>query len=113
MKKAEKISVNNRAFTLIEVLVALFIISGVFFTVLSTYSYHLNVFDRKKDELKLVLVAKEKLFLFRNNKLKQLEGEEEGIKYQIVSEDAELGLKKVVSRTFTKDEEVVLYDYVR
>ncbi len=113
MKKAEKALTNKKGFTLIEVLVALFIISGVFITILSTYSYHIGVFDSKKDNLKLVLVAKEKAFLYKTGKLKQLEGVDDGIKYQIFVQDAELGLKKIVSKAYTKTEEVVMYDYFK
>jgi len=113
LRKAGKISVNKKAFTLIEVLVALFIISGVFIAILSSYSYHISVFDSKKDELKLVLVAKEKAFLYKTGKLKQLKGDEDGVRFKVTVQDAELGLKKVVSKAYTKNEEVVLYDYVR
>lgn len=100
-------------FTLIEVLVALFIVAGVFVTILSTFSYHITVFNRKKDELKLVLLAKEKIYQYKTGKLKQLEGVEDEIKYLVILQDAELGLKKVVSKAYTKDEEVTLYDYVK
>ncbi|GAB4433545.1 MAG: hypothetical protein OHK0040_04130 [bacterium] len=102
-----------KGFTLIEVLVALFIVASVFVTILSTFSYHISLFERKKDELKLVLIAKDKIYQYKTGKLKQLEGEEEGIKYQVLVQDAELGLKKVISKAYTKDEEVELYDYFK
>lgn len=111
MNKAIEKKKNKDGFTLIEVLVALFIVAGVFLAILSTFSYHITVFDRKKDELKLVLVAKEKIYQYKTGKLKQLEGEEDGVKYQITVQDAELGLKKVISRAYKGDEEVILYDY--
>lgn len=109
MKKITK----SKGFTLIEVLVALFIVASIFVTILSTFSYHISIFERKKDELKLVLIAKEKIYLYKTGKLKQLEGEEDGIKYQVLLQDAELGLKKIISKAYTKDEEVELYDYFK
>lgn len=114
MQKADKTLVNSKkGFTLIEVMVALSIIAGVFVTILSTFSYHINLFDRKKDELKLVLMAKEKLYLYKMGKQKDQEGEDNGITFQIKIEDVEFGLKKVICRSYTKDEEVTLYEYVK
>lgn len=114
LRKANKILTRNkRGFTLIEVMVALSIIAGVFVTILSTFSYHINLFDRKKDELKLVLIAKEKLYLYKMGKQKDQEGEDNGIKFQIEIEDAEFGLKKIICRSYTKDEDVTLYEYVK
>ena len=87
----------HRGFTLIEVLVALAVVSGVFLMVLTSFSYHIDIFDRKKDSLKLVLQAKENLYLYRTGKLIELEGTKDGIEYEVKTEDMEYHLKKVTS----------------
>lgn len=113
LKKGRKVLANNKGFTLIEVLIALFIVSGVFVTILSSFSYHIDIFTGKKDELRVVLVAKEKLFLYKNGKLKELTGDDNGIKYKITVSDGDFGLKKIISRAYTKKESVELLDYVK
>lgn len=102
-----------KGFTLVEVLVALAVVSGVFLLVLTSFSYHIDIFDRKKDSLKLVLQAKESLYLYKTGKLREFEGTKEGIKYEIKVEDMEYDLKKVVSRTMSGKDEVLLLEYVR
>lgn len=105
--------IAHRGFTLIEVLVALAVVSGVFLMVLTSFSYHIDILDRKKDSLKLVLQAKENLYLYRTGKLIELAGTKEGIQYEIKTEDVEYHLKKVTSRTMSGKDEASLLEYMR
>lgn len=50
-----------RGFTLLEVLVALAIMSGVILTTLVSFNYHLGIVIRDKDESTAVLLARGKL----------------------------------------------------
>jgi len=102
-----------KGFTLIEVLVALAVVSGVFLLVLTSFSYHIDIFGRKKDSLKLVLQAKENLYLYRTGKLIELEGTKDGIDYEIKTEDAEYHLKKVISMARSGRDEASLLAYMR
>ncbi|MBI5632925.1 MAG: type II secretion system protein [Nitrospirae bacterium] len=102
-----------KGFTLIEVLVALAVVSGVFLLVLTSFSYHIDIFGRKKDGLKLVLQAKENLYLYKTGRLKELEGTKNGIDYEIKTEDMEYHLKKVTSMTRSGRDESSLLIYMR
>jgi len=102
-----------KGFTLLEVLVALAVVSGVFLLVLTSFSYHIDIFSRKKDSLKLVLQAKENLYLYRTGKLKELEGTKDGIEYEIKTEDAEYHMKKVTSTARSGKDEASLLAYMR
>jgi prepilin-type N-terminal cleavage/methylation domain-containing protein len=102
-----------KGFTLIEVLVALAVVSAVFLLVLTSFSYHIDIFGRKKDSLKLVLQAKENLYLYRTGKLKELEGTKDGIVYEIKAEDMEYHLKKVTSMARSGKDEASLLAYMR
>ena len=104
---------KTKGFTLIEVLVALAVVSGVFLLVLTSFSYHIDIFDRKQDNLRLVLLAKENLYLYRAGKLIELEGTKNGMQYQIITEDVEYNLRKVTSRVRSGRDEVSLFAYVR
>lgn len=103
----------QKGFTLIEVLVALAVVSGVFLLVLTSFSYHIDIFDRKKDSLKLVLQAKENLYLYKSGKLSELAGSKEGISYEIKVEDMEYHLKKVSSKVRSGKNEISLLEYIR
>jgi len=103
----------KKGFTLIEVLVALAVVSGVFLLVLTSFSYHIDVFDRKKESLKLVLQAKENLYLYRTGKLTELEGTKDGIAYEIKTEDTEYQLKKVTSTARSGKDEASLLEYMK
>lgn len=48
-------------FTLLEVMIALAIIAGVVFTVISAVNYHLSIVARDREEGVAVLVARQKL----------------------------------------------------
>ena len=102
-----------KGFTLIEVLVALAVVSGVFLLVLTSFSYHIDIFDSKKDSLKLVLQAKENLYLYKTGKLIELAGTKDGIEYEIKTEDMEYHLKKVTSRASSGKDEALLLEYMR
>ncbi len=102
-----------KGFTLIEVLVALAVVSVVFLMVLTSFSYHIDIFGRKKDSLKLVLQAKENLYLYRTGKLIELEGTKDGIDYEIKTEDMQYHLKKVTSVTRSGKDEASLLTYMR
>lgn len=102
-----------KGFTLIEVLVALAVVSGVFLMVLTSFSYHIDIFGRKKDNLRLVLQAKENLYLYRTGKLIETEGTKDGIEYEIKTEEAEYKLRKVTSITRLGKDEVSLLVYMR
>lgn len=104
---------RTRGFTLIEVLVSLAIVSGVFLLVLTSFSYHLDIFGRKQDSLRLVLQAKENLYLYRSGKLIELEGTKGGIDYEIKTEDMEYHLKKVISIARLGKEEASLLVFMR
>lgn len=104
---------KQRGFTLIEVLVALAVVSGVFMLVLTSFSYHIDIFDRKKDSLKLVLQAKENLYLYKTGKLIELAGTKDGIQYEITTEDMEYHMKKVTSRAKSGKDEALLLEYMR
>lgn len=104
---------KQRGFTLIEVLVALAVVSGVFMLVLTSFSYHIDIFDRKKDSLKLVLQAKENLYLYKTGKLIELTGTKDGIQYEITTEDMEYHMKKVTSRAKSGKDEALLLEYMR
>ena len=104
---------SQKGFTLIEVLVALAIVSGVFLVALTSFSYHIDIFDRKKDSLKLVLQAKENLYLYKSGQLIELKGAKDGIEYEIKTEDMEYNLMKVTSRTMSGKDEASLLEYVR
>jgi prepilin-type N-terminal cleavage/methylation domain-containing protein len=103
----------KKGFTLIEVLVALAVVSGVFLMVLTSFSYHIDIFDRKKDNLKLVLQAKENLYLYKAGKLIELAGTRDGIQYEITTEDMEYQMKKVTSRARSGKDEALLLEYMR
>lgn len=102
-----------KGFTLIEVLVALAVVSGVFLLVLTSFSYHIDIFDRKKDNLRLLLQAKENLYLYRAGKLIELEGSKDGIDYAIKTEDTQYHLKKVTSVARAGRDEASLLVYMR
>jgi len=104
---------RRKGFTLIEVLVALAIVSGVFLMVLTSFSYHIDIFGRKKDSLRLVLQAKENLYLYRTGKLIELEGTKDGMEYEVKTEDAEYNLRKVTSTTRLGKDETSLLVYMR
>jgi hypothetical protein len=93
--------------------VALAVVSGVFLMVLTSFSFHIDIFDRKKDSLKLVLQAKENLYLFKTGKLIELAGTKKGIQYEITTEDMEYNMKKVTSRARAGKDEVLLLEYMR
>jgi prepilin-type N-terminal cleavage/methylation domain-containing protein len=103
----------KKGFTLLEVLVALSVVSGVFLLVLTSFSYHIDIFSRKKDSLKLVLRAKENLYLYKTGKLIELEGARDGIEYEIKTEDTEYQLKKVTSTARSGKDEASLLVYMR
>jgi len=103
----------DKAFTLIEVMVALFIVATTLVAVLSTFSYHLSVFDEKKDELKLILVAKENLYLFEKGNLSAKSGVKDNINYLITEEEFMLGIRKVISKAALGKNEVTLISYVK
>ena len=103
----------HRGFTLIEVLVALAVVSGVFLLVLTSFSYHIDIFDRKKDSLKLVLRAKENLYLYKTGKLIELAGTKDGVQYEVTTEDMEYQMKKVISRARSGKDEALLLEYMR
>lgn len=50
-----------RGFTLLEVMVALAIMAGVLMTVISSFSYHLGIATRDKEETVATLLARSKL----------------------------------------------------
>lgn len=102
-----------KGFTLIEILVALAVVSGVFLMVLASFSFHIDIFDRKKDNLKLVLRAKENLYHYKAGKLRELTGTTEGMHYVITVEEMEYHLKKVTSKVRSDRDEVVLLEYMR
>lgn len=104
---------RESGFTLIEVIVALAIVSGVFLVVLTSFSYHIGIFDSKKDNLKLVLQAKENLYLYRSGKLIELKGTKEGVQYEIKTEDMEYNLRKVTSNTRSGKDGASLLQYLR
>ncbi len=105
--------ITKKGFTLIEVLVSLAIVSGVFLLVLTSFSYHIDVFGRKQDSLRLVLRAKENLYLYRTGKLIELEGTKDGIAYEIKTEDMQYHFKKVTSMARSGRDEASLLVYVR
>ncbi len=110
----EKISmIKKTGFTLIEVMIALFIVTTTLVAVLTSFSYHLGVFNDKKDSLKLVLIAKENLYLYENNKLTEKTGQKENVSFSISEEDFIFGLKKVLSRASNGKNEVTLFSYVK
>ncbi len=111
--KARGINRSERAFTLIEVMVALFIVATTLVAVLSSFSYHLGIFEDKKDEIKLILVAKENLYLYEKGKLSAMTGVKENINYVVTEEEFMLGIKKVISRASYGKNEVTLFSYVK
>lgn len=50
-----------RGFTLLEVMVALAIMAGVLLTVITSFSHHLSVVGRDRDETVAILLARAKL----------------------------------------------------
>ena len=50
-----------RGFTLLEVMVALAIMAGVLLTVITSFSHHLSVVSRDRDETVAILLARAKL----------------------------------------------------
>ena len=52
---------DDHGFTLLEVMVALAIIAGTVFTVISAVNYHLSIMARDRDETAAVLLARQKL----------------------------------------------------
>lgn len=50
-----------RGFTLLEVLVALAIMSGVILTVIASFNYHLSIVMRDKSESSAILLARAKI----------------------------------------------------
>ncbi|MBI5073628.1 MAG: type II secretion system protein [Nitrospirae bacterium] len=104
---------KKKGFTLIEVLVSLAIVSGVFLLVLTSFSYHIDIFGRKKDSLRLVLQAKENLYRYRTGKLTELAGSKDGIEYEIKTEDMQYHLKRVTSVARSGRDEASLLVYMR
>jgi prepilin-type N-terminal cleavage/methylation domain-containing protein len=102
-----------KGFTLIEILVALAVVSGVFLMVLTSFSFHIDIFDRKKDNLKRVLQAKENLYRYRTGKLKEFTGIQDGMQYEITVEEMEFHMQKVTSKVRSGRDEAVLLEYMR
>lgn len=50
-----------KGFTLLEVMIALAILTGVVLTVITSYNYHLSILSRDRDETYAILLAREKL----------------------------------------------------
>jgi general secretion pathway protein I len=50
-----------KGFTLLEIMIALAIMTGVVLTVISSFNYHLSVVSREKEETIAVLLARAKL----------------------------------------------------
>lgn len=50
-----------KGFTLLEVMIALAIMAGVIFTVISSFNYHLGIVTRDREETVAVLLARAKL----------------------------------------------------
>ena len=104
---------SKNGFTLIEVLVALAVVSGAFLVILSTFSSHIRVFDGRQNELKLVLRSKENIYLYKTGKLKDLKGSRDGIDYNIQTELKEYNFTKVISTVKSGREEVSMIEYVK
>lgn len=105
--------IKRDGFTLIEVMVALFIVTTALLAVLTSFSYHLGIYNDKKDNLELILVAKENLYLYEKNKLTNKSGQKNNINFSIVEEEFSYDLKKVISKASNGKSEVVIYSYVR
>lgn len=52
---------HNGGFTLLEVMVALAIIAGTVFTVISAVNYHLSIAARDREETAAILLARQKI----------------------------------------------------
>ncbi|MCX7990620.1 MAG: prepilin-type N-terminal cleavage/methylation domain-containing protein [Proteobacteria bacterium] len=105
--------IKRNGFTLIEVMIALFIVTSALLAVLSSFSYHLGVYNEKKDNLKLILLAKENLYLYEKNKLPNKAGQRENISFSVVEEEYIFGLKKVLSKASNGKSEVTVFSYVK
>lgn len=113
LKRKRIFMIKRDGFTLIEVMVALFIVAVALTAILSSFSYHLGVYNDKKDNLELVLIAKENLYLYEKNKLTTKSGQKNNISFSITEEEFMFGLKKVISKAGNGKSEVVIYSYVK
>lgn len=103
----------QKGFTLLEVLVALAVVSSAFLVILSTFSRHITVFDDRQNQLKLILQAKENIYLYKSGKLKELKGARSGVEYEIRPETKEYNFVKVISTASSGKEEANMIEYVK
>ncbi len=109
---------DDRGFTLLEVVIALAIISGVIVTVLTTLNYHLEVTDRIESMATATILAREKVEDINLNGLPaKKEGDFApgfpGFRWQYYTEDLPIpGIKKVyLTVTWGGNNKVVIETY--
>lgn len=98
-------------FTLIEVLVAAAILSGLLAVLLGFHAHSLRIFGDKRTDLALLMTAREKLHRFTAKKLDRREGTDGDIAWTIDVSDAPHGLQRVsaTAKTGGREERVTLY----
>lgn len=109
---------HDKGFTLLEVIIALAIISGVIVTILTTLNYHLGATDRIESMTTATMLAREKV---EDINLNGLPAEKEGdfaprfpgFRWQYYTEDLPIpGIKKVyLTVTWGRDNKVLIETY--
>jgi general secretion pathway protein I len=67
-----------KGFTLLEIMIALAIMTGVILTVISAFNYHLSLVARDREEITAMLLARAKLEELEMLKKEDLQGTKEG-----------------------------------
>jgi len=85
-----------RGFTLLEVMIALTIMTGVILTVISSFNYHLSIITRDREETTALLLARAKLEELEMRKKDELQAIQEGT---FAPEHPEISWKAEVTQT--------------
>lgn len=113
-KRARKF-LSCKGFTLLEIMVALAILSGVVITILTSLNYHLKAVDRIKAITTATLLAKEKVEEISLQGIpKVVEGDlSGGFQWRLSTEDTILpGVKKIyLTVSWGKDGKVLIETY--
>lgn len=109
--------IRKHGFTLLEVLIALAIISGALITVIYTVNYHLSLIDRHEIITTATMLGREKLIEIteqQRDKAGKFSEPFQDYSYEIAIEDSQFqGIKLIKLYVMNGDERVYLMKFVK